>query len=321
MNLRTITLSNRDDEALNAALVCAFHVKAIGRSFLAHSLNEKTGDQLTRVYLAAFVVEQSCVQMTSANADDFTIATRALKCIFDDAISDRAATADAPYRLIDLGDLEVLPARLETHHQLQVNPQWVIKLLSHAAGAEHNAHHATDLASAAAPLAVEVADEQPDAAPRSQHEKQDQAPQTLMSKLSTISTDPTLRLNFSFGDHHRTVQPNNTPVDTQALTTTASNISAIEQKQLDNLKKFERNFRAAVARLNEKKDALEAKRLRLSKLDLQLMQREAALADREAALQNQEGVLNISFLELAKIDSKLSELFRGLAIEAEAKSG
>ncbi|OLF53824.1 hypothetical protein [Pseudomonas chlororaphis] len=298
MNLRTIPLRNHAGEHMNAALVCAFHVPACDRSFLLYSLNEKLGNRLARAYLGAFAMEENSVRMIGANTHEWDSALQVLKTLLDDVNTGRGTAGTDSYSLVDLSEKDVQTARVETHRQLQINQRWLLKLLHHAAGGQYEAPGEDDPGDAAESMAFgfEVLEEPP------------QATESLMSKLTTVSTDPALAVNFSFGERVRALPP----TVERPLAPVQPAVTG-EPDPFESLKKVEHNIQSLMTNLRQKKDVLLAERLRLSTLERQLTERETAMALRETAMQDKDALLRAGFSQLKDIDSELDELFRGLA--------
>lgn len=293
MNLQTFTVSNRDNEQLNAVVVCAFQATAINRTFLAYTLNEHLDSQLTRIYLVPLEIESQSVLMTTASNDEFRAATQALKALFED-VSNKGQAQHACYQRIELGARELPPARLEGHHQIRVNLQWVLKLLSTDPGTPDNQ--------------VEQPLLQTDE-PESQHQ-QEQHPlpaQRLLCQLSATSTDPSMALHYSLGNRQKAPAA-------QSLPAPSSVSRDQDQSRFENLRKLERNIRAMVASLNQKDKALELRAAQLTKLEQQLAEREAVLQQKESEFESKDNELNEGLSELAKIDHDLDELFRDFSI-------
>ncbi|MDH1629557.1 hypothetical protein [Pseudomonas mosselii] len=299
MNLRTFTVSNRDNEQLNAVVVCAFQATAINRTFLVYTLNEHLDSQLTRIYLAPVEIEPQAVLMSTASNEEFKAATQVLKALFEDLGKGQAQHAS--YQRIELGEHEVPPARLEGHHQIKVNLQWVLKLLSADPSAPGEA--------VGQPL---IQTEEPE----SQHQ-QEQHPlpaKTLTYQLSATSSDPSMALHYSLGDRQKAPAAQSLPAPSSVNTSQ-------DQSRFENLRKLERNIRVVVASLNQKKKDLEARGAQLKKLEQQLAEREAVLLRRESELEGKDNELNEGLSELAKIDHDLDELFRDLSIEDGTAAG
>ncbi|WP_148558641.1 hypothetical protein [Pseudomonas chlororaphis] len=299
MTLRTIPLCNRHGEQMNAALLCAFHIPACDRSFLLYSRNEKLGNRLARVYLGAFALEDGNVRMICASAQEWENALEVLKTLFEDVNAGRNTAAADSYHLVDLGEKEVPTSRVEAHRQLQISQQWLLRLLNRVTDGQYDVPVEDDPAHASENLAFgfELTEQPP------------QVSEHLMNKLTTLSTDPALAVNFSFGERGRCVSP---IAERPAVAAPAQAVAIDEPGASESLKKVERNIRSIMSSLRQRKDALLAERLRLSTLERQLAERETALDLREAAMQDKDALLNAGLSQLKDIDSELDELFRGL---------
>lgn len=291
MNLQSFTVSNCNNEQLNAVLLCVFQATEIDRTFLAYTLNENLGNQLTRIYLAALDNEPQVFRLTSTSIDDLRVAKLALKCLFEDLENCNDEVTDISYKRVEVGERAVLAGRLEGHHQMRVNQQWVLKLL--------NPDFAAPDEMLAPPCSMV---DEPE--PVILLEEQLPPAQTLMKQLSATSTDPAMALNYSLGERQAVTYAQAVPL---AVLTDTNKIK--EQSHLDSLRKVERNIRVVIGNLIQKKDAL-------VKLEHQLILREKAVLEREAELQSKDKEFNEGLSELTKIDRELDELFQGLEMDA-----
>lgn len=129
MLLRTLEVPDAQGQLLNAVILCGFTATRINRQFLVYSLNEKSTDELVKIYLTALEGDQPALSMCDASPEMLTVATQVLKDIFRDACASEPRQSEETYTLLDLAETVIRCSAVNTHYSLKVSDTWLMSLL------------------------------------------------------------------------------------------------------------------------------------------------------------------------------------------------
>lgn len=139
MLLRTLEVPDAQGQLLNAVLLCGFTATRINRQFLVYSLNEKSADDMVKIYLTCLEGDDRKLHMCEATAEVLTTATQVLKDIFRDACASAPRQTGDSYNLIDLAETDVQCSAVNMHHSLKISEAWLMGLLHYDPGTQVSA--------------------------------------------------------------------------------------------------------------------------------------------------------------------------------------
>ncbi|TKK14872.1 hypothetical protein PflCFBP13510_01660 [Pseudomonas fluorescens] len=138
MLLRTLEVPDGHGQLHNAVVLCGFIATHINRTFLVYSLNEKSGDDLIKIYLTPLEGDDRSLDMCNAPPEALTTATQVLKSIIRDACSVDATQTDDTYKVMDLTETNILCSAANTHYSLKISEAWLNSLLQYSPGTYEN---------------------------------------------------------------------------------------------------------------------------------------------------------------------------------------
>ncbi|QOY73630.1 hypothetical protein [Pseudomonas sp. OST1909] len=136
MLLRTLEVPDAHGHVLNAVVLCAFAAAPDNQKFLVYSLNEKSDDDLVKIYLTSVEGNQLQLSMCDAAPEMLKLATQVLKVIFQDACTTEPKQTDDSYTLLDLNDTDIQCNAINTHYSLKVSDAWLLSLMQYNPQAE-----------------------------------------------------------------------------------------------------------------------------------------------------------------------------------------
>ncbi|KWV68883.1 MULTISPECIES: hypothetical protein [Pseudomonas] len=129
MLLRTLEIPDAHGQLLNAVVLCGFTATSLNQQFLVYSLNEKSGDELVKIYLTNIEGEGQKLHMCDVPAEILTTAVQVLRHIFRDACAPDPIQTDDTYALMDLTDTDIQCSAVSTHYNLKISDAWLTSLL------------------------------------------------------------------------------------------------------------------------------------------------------------------------------------------------
>jgi len=132
MLFRTLEVPDTEGQLLNAVVLCGFTATRINRQFLVYSLNERSGDELVKIYLTNIEGEGQKLHMCDVPAEMLAAAAQVLRHIFRDACAPAPIQTDDVYALMDLTDTDIQCSAVSTHYNLKISEAWLTSLLRYA---------------------------------------------------------------------------------------------------------------------------------------------------------------------------------------------
>lgn len=129
MLLRTLEIPDAQGQLLNAVVLCGFTTTSLNQQFLVYSLNEKSGDELVRIYLTYLEGEDQSLRMRDAPPETLTTAAQVLKDVLRDACACDPRQTEDTYALMDLSDSVIECSPVDTHYSLKISDAWLMSLL------------------------------------------------------------------------------------------------------------------------------------------------------------------------------------------------
>ncbi len=129
MLFRTLEVPDTQGQLLNAVVLCGFTATRINRQFLVYSLNEKSGDELVKIYLTNIEGEGQKLHMCDVPAEILKTAAQVLKHIFRDVCAPDPTQTEDTYALMDLTDTNIQCSAVSTHYNLKISEAWLTSLL------------------------------------------------------------------------------------------------------------------------------------------------------------------------------------------------
>ncbi|MBY8954227.1 hypothetical protein J1G36_20245 [Pseudomonas carnis] len=129
MLLRTLEIPDAHGQLLNAVVLCGFTATGLHRQFLVYSLNEKSGDELVKIYLTYLEGEDQTLRMCDAPPETLTAAAQVLKDVLRDACATVPRQTEDTYALMDLTDTDIECSAVNTHYSLKISDAWLMNLL------------------------------------------------------------------------------------------------------------------------------------------------------------------------------------------------
>ncbi|KFF42923.1 hypothetical protein JH25_03745 [Pseudomonas sp. BRG-100] len=142
MLLRTLEIPDGHGRLLNAVVLLGFCATCIDRRFLVYSLNEKSDDEMVKIYLTALEGEGLTLNMYDTSLEVLTTATQVLKNIIRDGCAVETRPTDDTYSVMDLADTNILCSPVSTHYSLKISDAWLNCLLHYHSDTHETPQHA-----------------------------------------------------------------------------------------------------------------------------------------------------------------------------------